>query len=110
MQTSIDLNVAPEKYDVILADPPWRYDFSPTNSRRIENQYETLDLDQIRGLNVSDHAHNGTVLFLWATAPKLLEALSVMDAWGFQYVSQFAWDKELPGERVLGVGDSMSTS
>lgn len=33
------------------------------------------------------------VLFLWATAPKLEDALRVMKAWGFTYKTHAAWDK-----------------
>lgn len=37
------------------------------------------------------------ILFLWATAPKLREALQVMDAWGFDYKSHAVWDKQKIG-------------
>ena len=37
------------------------------------------------------------VLFLWATAPKLLEALQVMSAWGFTYCTHAVWDKKRVG-------------
>ena len=29
-------------YTVILADPPWQYDFAESSTREIENQYPTL--------------------------------------------------------------------
>jgi hypothetical protein len=35
------------KYRLILADPPWQYDFSETNSRKIENQYPTMTVEQL---------------------------------------------------------------
>jgi N6-adenosine-specific RNA methylase IME4 len=38
-----------------------------------------------------------SVLFLWAVAPKLPEALAVMAAWGFAYRSGAVWDKDIPG-------------
>ena len=78
-------------YDVIYADPPWRYSFSKSSSRKIENQYPTMAVDEICALNVP--ANKDCVLYLWATAPKLLEALKVMDAWGFTYKTQAVWDK-----------------
>ena len=78
-------------YDVIYADPPWRYSFSKSNSRKIENQYPTMTADEICALNVP--ANKDCVLYLWATAPKLLEALKVMSAWGFTYKTQAVWDK-----------------
>ena len=83
------------QYEIILADPPWRYEFSETSMRAIENQYPTMDLEQIKTLDipVADNA----VLFLWSTAPKLEEALQVLNAWGFTYKTCAIWDKEIIG-------------
>jgi len=83
-------------YSVIYADPPWQYDFAKTNSRSIEAHYPTLTLDAIKAMQipVSDDA----VLFMWATAPKLPEAIEVMRAWGFTYKSCGVWDKEIMGQ------------
>src|SRR3990167_7691716 len=86
-----------KKYQVIYADPPWRYDFSKSNNREIENQYPTMMVEDICKLAVP--SARDSVLYLWATAPKLLEALAVMKAWGFTYKSQAVWDKE-----ILGMG------
>lgn len=85
----------PGLYDVILADPPWQYDFSKSSSRDIENHYDTMSLVEIKNLKVP--AKKNAVLFLWATAPKLLEALEVMEAWGFKYKTQAVWDKKIIG-------------
>ena len=84
-----------KKYQIIYADPPWRYDFSKSNSREIENQYPTMTVEEICALKVP--SEDNAVLYLWATAPKLLEALEVMLAWGFQYKSHSIWDKERVG-------------
>lgn len=86
-------------FDIILADPPWRYDFAPSKSRRIENQYPTMALKDICALDVQSIAADNAVLYLWATAPKLIEALTVMKSWGFQYKTQGVWTK-----RRLGMG------
>jgi len=82
-------------YSVILADPPWRYEFSETDSRAIENQYPPMDLDAIKEIKIP--ATENSILFLWATAPKLEEALSVLNAWGFKYRTCSVWDKEIIG-------------
>jgi len=82
-------------YDVIYADPPWRYSFSKSSSRKIENQYPTMTLNEICALSVP--SSKNSVLYLWATAPKLLEALAVMNAWGFTYKTQAVWDKKKIG-------------
>jgi len=84
-----------KKYQIIYADPPWRYSFSKSDSRKIENQYPTLTLEQIKALHIP--TANNAVLYLWATAPKLLEALAVMKAWGFTYKTQSIWDKQKIG-------------
>ena len=84
-----------KKYQVILADPPWRYGFSKSSSRKVENHYDTMKLKDIMELKVP--ADSKCVLYLWATAPKLLEALKVMTAWGFQYKTNAVWDKKLMG-------------
>jgi len=84
-------------YDVIYADPPWRYDFSMDGRRQIENQYPTLTVEELCALDVPAIAAPDSVLFLWATSPKLLEALRVIDAWGFSYTTSMVWDKEIIG-------------
>jgi N6-adenosine-specific RNA methylase IME4 len=33
------------------------------------------------------------LLFMWATAPSLVKALKVVDAWSFEYKTHFVWDK-----------------
>ena len=83
------------EYDIILADPPWRYEFSETNMRAVENQYPTMELESIKQLKIP--AADNAVLFLWATAPKLEEALQVLRAWGFTYKTCAVWDKEKIG-------------
>lgn len=70
-------------FDLILADPPWRYDFHKDQNRKIENQYETADLREI--ISQKPPSSPDSILFLWATAPKLEEALQVLNAWGFIY-------------------------
>ena len=84
-------------YDVIYADPPWRYDFSKSDSRKIENQYPTMSIDEICKLQVP--SNKNSVLFLWGTTAKLIETIDVMKSWGFTYKSSLIWDKE-----ILGMG------
>lgn len=85
------------EFDIIYADPPWRYDFSKSDNRAIENQYPTMEVSDICKLKVP--AAENSVLFLWGTAPKLLEAIEVIKAWGFQYKTNAVWDK-----RRIGMG------
>jgi len=86
-----------DKYAVIYADPPWRYEHSETESRAIENHYPTMSLDEIKALPVVDIAYDDCILFLWATSPKLHESMQVLDAWGFSYRTCAVWDKQKIG-------------
>jgi len=80
------------RYGVILADPAWRG--TPfTNSRRVENHYPTMPLDEIMALPVADLAAPDAALFLWATSPHLAEAFSVLASWSFSYRSSAVWIK-----------------
>lgn len=83
------------KYQIIYADPPWQYNFSNTKNREIENKYPTMTLAEIKTLDIP--IDENAVLYLWATAPKLQEALSVMEWWGFNYKSCMVWDKQIIG-------------
>lgn len=85
------------RYDLLYADPPWRYSFSPTASRRIENHYPTMTQVDIEALGPLLPVADDAVLFLWGTAPKLPEALAVVAAWGFRYVTNATWDKGRDG-------------
>lgn len=83
------------KFDVLYADPPWKYDFSKSDNRAIENQYPTMDVSEICNLSVPS-AEN-CVLFLWTPMPKLKEGLKVMEAWGFEYKTGMVWVKDKIG-------------
>lgn len=86
-------------YDVVLADPPWRF----RNFRRsgiignwrgtAQKHYATMELPDICALPVSDMLADEAVLFLWAVGAQLPEAFQVMEAWGFEYKSQRIWVK-----------------
>jgi N6-adenosine-specific RNA methylase IME4/ParB-like chromosome segregation protein Spo0J len=84
-------------FPVIFADPPWRYDYAETDTRAIENQYPTMAIEDICALPVASIATDDCVLFLWATSPKLIEALDVVKAWGFAYKTCMVWAKDKIG-------------
>jgi MT-A70 len=87
------------KFSVIYADPPWRYEAPEIGgpSRRIENHYPTMELQEICDLPIAEIAHKDSVLFLWTTAPKLAESMRVINAWGFSYRTGMVWTKNKIG-------------
>lgn len=92
-QGNIEISTA-TRYPVLYADPPWRYDYSETDSRVIENQYPTMALSDICALPVGDISTQDAILFLWATSPKLADSMRVIEAWGFSYRTCAVWDKQ----------------
>ena len=89
----IDIFNTENKYDVIYADPPWRYNDRKCNGA-CEHHYQTMVLEDIKKLPVEKICEKDCVLFLWATYPMLKEALQVIEAWGFKYKSiAFQWIK-----------------
>ena len=89
-----------KRYGVIYADPEWRFEVYSRETGMnctADNHYPTSPTEEICNRPVGDIAADDCVLFLWATAPMLPDALKVMDAWGFTYKSQFAWAKNRAG-------------
>jgi len=89
-----------KRYGVILADPEWRFEVYSRETgmdRSADNHYPTSATDAICQRDVKSIAADDCVLFLWATAPMLPDALKVMAAWGFTYKSHIIWQKDKIG-------------
>lgn len=83
-----------QKYNIIYADPPWRYSAKNVQGAA-ENHYPTMSIKELCALPVGELAAQDSVLFLWATFPQLPEALRLIAAWGFTYKSvAFVWLKK----------------
>jgi N6-adenosine-specific RNA methylase IME4/ParB-like chromosome segregation protein Spo0J len=80
-------------FDVIVADPPWEYDINTRGSP--DEHYAVMKQKDIEELKIP--SADKAILFLWATAPKLPEALKVMRAWGFTYKTNAVWIKDKIG-------------
>ena len=80
------------KFDLIVADPPWQYDFKFAKGRP-ETHYQTMGISDICALDVAGLAAEDCLLYLWVTAQKIAYAWQAMQAWGFQYKTQMVWVK-----------------
>ena len=94
--------INPKRYNVIYADPPWKYGSerpchqtsSKHNRGGATKHYNSMSLDDICGLPITEIAADDCVLFMWATFPKLFDSNKVMEAWGFEYKTcAFVWVK-----------------
>lgn len=80
-----------EIFDIIYADPPWKYEYCKNDDKSVEFHYPTMSLEEIKAMKIPS-AENA-VLLLWVTSPKLEEGLQVLNSWGFKYRSSMIWDK-----------------
>jgi N6-adenosine-specific RNA methylase IME4 len=89
-----------KKYGVIVADPEWKFETWSQDglvNSSPDNHYPTSELPTIKARDVASIAADDCVLFLWGTVPMTPQALEVMAAWGFKYVTNFAWVKDKAG-------------
>ena len=85
------------KYNIIYADPPWKFQTYSERGSQLKSadcHYSCMNIDDIKNLPVNEIAAEDSVLFLWVTFPLLKEGLEVMEAWGFNYKTcAFNWVK-----------------
>ena len=96
-----------EKYGVCIADPAWQYQqFSAAKHGAASSAYECMSTQDICDIPVDDWMAKDSVLLLWATWPKLMDAFEVGTSWGFDYITAFPWIKTSPntGNIKLGIG------
>jgi N6-adenosine-specific RNA methylase IME4 len=85
-----------KKPELILADPPWKYDDGPIEpGRTVDNHYDVADVATI--VSHCPRSADDAILLLWATAALLPEAMLVMKEWGFSYKTNSVWDKQKIG-------------
>jgi N6-adenosine-specific RNA methylase IME4 len=87
------LEASGKRYSVIYADPPWKYDFSFSDSRAIEEHYPTMELEDIIALPVKELTADHSLIFLWCPPAFIKKAIAVLEAWGFEYRTNMVWVK-----------------
>ncbi len=85
-------------YQIIYADPPWSYrDKALAGNRGACCKYPVMSLADLKALPVPTIAAPDCALLMWATFPKIDEALALIEAWGFEYkTAAFTWVKRNP--------------
>lgn len=86
------------KFDIIYADPPWWYsDCVSKAGSRSTNHYPSMKHADMLKLPVGRISEKNSLLFMWTTSPNLRFAISLGEAWGFEFRTvAFVWDKQLP--------------
>ncbi len=86
---SLELPTGP--FQVVVADPPWRYDTGSSLP------YPTMPLEEIKAMPVRKLADENATLWLWTTNAHLPVAFDVVAAWGFEYKTLLTWVKDRMG-------------
>ncbi|OSL43876.1 MT-A70 superfamily [Escherichia coli H461] len=99
-----------KKYTLIYADPPWVYrDKAADGNRGAGFKYPVMSVLDICRLPVWDLADENCLLAMWWVPTQPLEALKVVEAWGFRLMTMkgFTWIKcgsRQPDKLVMGMG------
>jgi len=109
------------KFDIIYADPPWHYngklqfDKSSKGKETLDLtknlfistagfKYPTLKTEKLKQIPIQNIAEDNCLLFMWTSNPHLAQAISLGEAWGFEYRTvAFVWNKQVhnPGKYTL---------
>ncbi len=98
-----------KKYTLIYADPPWAYrDKANDGERGAGHKYPVMSVNDICRLPVWDLAADDCLLAMWWVPTQPIEALKVIDAWGFRLMTMkgFTWHKtnKHKGNSAIGMG------
>lgn len=90
-------------WNLVLLDPPWRYYDPRAAVSGAHQHYPTMSDEEIFELPVQSIMARKSILFLWATSPRLHIAYKAIEAWGLvpRGVTQ-VWVKETKGGAPLG--------
>lgn len=100
------------KYQIIYADPPWEVMAGSKQSRKAGDSqaslpltYQTMTLDEIKGMPVKSVCDKNAVLFLWTINKYLEQSYEVARQWGFTPSTMLVWDKTPKG---IGLGGTFT--
>lgn len=89
-----------DKFELVELDPPWAYDLALQGSP----PYKTMTLEEMKKEIPELPAHKDSIMFMWATNPKLNEAIDLMQFYGFEYKTNIVWVKQKEGKLQTGTG------
>lgn len=97
------------EYSLIYADPPWTYNDKCADGKRGAGfKYSTMKVADICRLPVWDLAADSCLLAMWWVPTQPVEALKVVEAWGFRLMTMkgFTWHKtnRKKGNSAIGMG------
>lgn len=83
-----------KKYQIIYADPPWAEYGGGKIKRGADRHYALMKTEDIANLPIQSYIDDNAHLYLWVTNNKLIDGLTVMKSWGFEYKTCITWLKD----------------
>lgn len=94
----IDIYNTTNKYNIIYADPPWKFGGTGGNKwLPASYYYNTMTFEELKefGNVVKNIEADDCLLFMWAVSAELPKCIEVGESWGFKYITvAFVWYKE----------------
>lgn len=92
-----------KRYGLIDLDPSWTYSGGNRSRKlKIKPPYPTMKYEELASLPIRDIADDDCALAMWATGPKMDEAMRLIEVWGFRYITMlFVWLKTNPRQESL---------
>ncbi|MFC1895336.1 MT-A70 family methyltransferase [Thermodesulfobacteriota bacterium] len=86
-------------YQTIVVDPPWDISELGDNEpfARSEPTYRSMTINEIIEERIDQYAADNCHLYLWAINRMIFAPKTVIEAWGFRYVTTLTWCKETIG-------------
>lgn len=86
------------KFDVLIVDPPWKYNNVRTGGSHksgAAQKYETMSFVELINLDrlIISVMKEDSYIFMWTTNPMLHESLNLIGEYGYQYKTCITWDK-----------------
>lgn len=84
-----------DRFATIALDPPWDWgdEGDVDQFGRATPTYSTLTFDEIAAWPVAHHAERDAHLYLWITNRSLPKGFTLLERWGFRYVTAITWVK-----------------
>lgn len=95
-----------KRYPVIIADFPWPYTGDPNKDQAMGKHYSPMTEEEIYAFPMASLLLPKSILFMWATGPKLHLAIKAIEAYGLHYRGiAFDWCKtNSRGKPINGQG------
>lgn len=83
------------KFSTIVIDPPWDFDDEGDKNQfgRAKPEYATMPIEKIEKLPIQELSATNCHLYLWITNRSLPKGFSLIEKWGFRYITCLTWCK-----------------